>query len=242
MARLLPHVVPGLPQHVIQRGNNRQAVFFADGDYRLYLEALQRGAERHECAVHADVLMTNHVHLLVTPERADGLSRLMQSIGRCYVRDINAIYRRSGTLWEGRFKSAVVDSERYLLTCMRYIELNPVRAGMVDSPDGYRWSSFRANACGESCELLTPHVLYRALGPSDAARQTVYRDMFKARIDPDVLTRIRRATQGGEVIGNQRFREQIAMQLERRVEKFAHGGDRKSESFRNTVRSSTLTP
>jgi putative transposase len=158
---------------------------------------------------------------------------MMQSIGRRYVRYVNAIYRRSGTLWEGRFKSAVVDTDRYLLTCMRYIELNPVRAGMVDSPDEYRWSSFNVNAHGAASELITSHFLYDALGGSDSERQNVYLGLFQACIEPDILDQIRQATQGGDVIGNQRFREQIATALARKVERFTHGGDRKSESFRN---------
>jgi putative transposase len=233
MARLPRNLVPGLAQHVIQRGNNRQAVFFVDGDYRLYLDALHEAATHYDCAIHAYVLMTNHVHLLLTPRMEGGLSRMMQSVGRRYVRYINSIYRRSGTLWEGRFKSAVIDSERYLLTCMRYIELNPVRAGMADSPDGYRWSSFRSNARGVPCKLITPHALYRALGSSDTECRRTYRSLFEACIDPDALDRIRTATQSGGVIGNQGFREQIARALKRRVEKLPHGGDRKSAAFRS---------
>jgi putative transposase len=132
------NLVPRLAQHIIQRGNNRQAVFFAEADYRLYLDSLQQAATRYDCGVHAYVLMTNHVHLLVTPYTEGGLSRLMQSVGRRYVRYVNSMYRRSGTLWDGRFNAALIDSERYLLTCMRYIELNPVRAGMVYHPGGYR--------------------------------------------------------------------------------------------------------
>ena len=232
MARLSRNLAPGLVQHVIQRGNNRQAVFFADGDYRLYLDSLQLAAERYACAIHAYVLMTNHVHLLVTPATEDGLSRLMQSVGRRYVRYINSIYQRTGTLWEGRFKSALVDSERYLLTCMRYIELNPVRAGMVGKPGDYRWSSYRSNAEGKHSELITTHSLYRKLGGSDGERHRSYRALFELDVDQGTLDRIRAATQTCEVIGNQQFRDQIARALERRIEKMPHGGDRKSERFR----------
>ena len=141
MARRPRHVIPGQAIHLIQRGNNRQAVFFANADYRLYHEVLEDAALRYGCAIHAYVFMTNHVHLLLTPSTHDGPSRVMQSVGRRYVRHVNTSYRRTGTLWEGRFKSAIVDSERYLLTCSRYIEANPVRAGMVDSPERYPWSS-----------------------------------------------------------------------------------------------------
>ena len=148
MARLQRIVVPGQALHIVQRGNNRQAVFFAEEDYLFYLDSLGRAAENTGCQIHAYVLMSNHVHLLVTPQSEEGPSRLMQSVGRSYVRYVNAAYRRSGTLWEGRFKSALIDSERYLLVCSRYIELNPVRARMVERPDDYRWSSYRANALG----------------------------------------------------------------------------------------------
>jgi putative transposase len=242
MARLPRTLLPGQAHHVVQRGNNRQAVFFAESDYRLYLDSLQQAADRYSCAVHAYVLMTNHVHLLVTPDTESGISKMMQSIGRRYVRYINALYQRSGTLWEGRFKAALIDSEPYLFTCMRYIELNPVRAGVVDEPGGYRWSSYRCNAHGHSCQLLTPHRLYGALGVSDHTRQRAYHDLFKVIINMERLERIRAATQSGEIIGHRRFRDEITAALKRRVEKMAHGGDRKSESFRKKRRSSTLTP
>lgn len=132
----------GLPQHLVQRGINRMACFFADEDYHCYLHWLKKSAADWECAIHAYVLMTNHVHLLVTPITPDGTARLMQSIGRRYVQYVNRAYRRSGSLWEGRYKSSVVQEETYLLRCMRYIELNPVRAGMTRDPGQYRWSSY----------------------------------------------------------------------------------------------------
>ena len=139
-------VAPGYPQHVIHRGNNRQDIFFADGDFERYLAWLGDAARRHDCAIHAYVLMTNHIHLLVTPSGADDMARMMQSVGRRYSGDVNARYGRTGTLWEGRYRSCVVDSDRYLFTCARYIELNPVRAGLVRHPAGYRWSSYHHNA------------------------------------------------------------------------------------------------
>ncbi len=135
-----------MPQHVIHRGNNRQATFFADGDYHFYLDCLSDAARRHDCHVHAYVLMTNHVHLLMTPQQPGAIARVMQSVGRRYVRYVNYVYRRSGTLWEERYKTSLVDSDRYLLTCYGYIELNPVRAGMVPDRAGYRWSSYRTQA------------------------------------------------------------------------------------------------
>ncbi len=140
----------GVPQHVIQRGNNREPCFFSEADYIRYLEDLQTAADKHECHIHAYILMTNHVHILVTPFKDMGISLMMQSLGRCYVKYINHAYQRTGTLWEGRYKASLVDSERYLLTCMQYIESNPVRASMVEHPGDYRWSSYSYNAYGRT--------------------------------------------------------------------------------------------
>lgn len=242
MARRPRNLLPGLPQHVIQRGNNRQAVFFAEADYRLYLDLLRMSALQYGCAIHAYVLMTNHVHMLVTPGKENALSSMMQSVGRRYVRYINSTYQRSGTLWEGRFKASLIDSESYLLTCMCYIELNPVRAGMTEEPGGYRWSSYRFNAQNIASDLIVPHDLYLALGSSSAERQSAYRKLCKDAVDLEVLKYIRSAAQSGEIMGSQRFREEIAYALKRRVEKLPHGGDRKSAAFRKQRSSSTLTP
>lgn len=162
MARLGRYFLPGQPLHVIQRGNNRAPIFFHDEDYTRYRDWLARAAAEQGCAVHAYVLMTNHVHLLVTPESADSLPRLMQSLGRRYVRSVNAAYRRTGTLWEGRYRAAPIDSEAYFLACCRYIELNPVRARMVAHPRDYRWSSYAAHARGARDALAHDHPLYRA--------------------------------------------------------------------------------
>lgn len=157
----------------------------------------------------------------------------MQSVGRSYVRYINAAYRRSGTLWEGRFKSALIDSPRYLLVCSHYIELNPVRAQMVKLPGDYRWSSYRANALGRLDALLTAHPLYESLGPSAALRQASYKALFDSRIGSAQLSCIRQATDKGEVIGNDRFRATIEDAIKRRVIRHGHGGDRKSKIFRD---------
>ena len=138
--------IVGIPQHVIQRGNNREPCFYSEQDYQRYLKDLSDSAKKHDCRIHAYVLMTNHVHLLVTPMVEHGISNMMQALGRRYVYYINKNYQRSGTLWEGRYKASLIDSERYLLTCMRYIELNPVRAKMVEHPGEYPWSSYQANA------------------------------------------------------------------------------------------------
>jgi putative transposase len=176
--------------------------------------------------------MTNHVHLLLTPELEPTPSMLLQSVGRRYVRYINHVYRRSGTLWEGRYKSTLIDSDHYLLTCSRYIELNPVRARMVAHPDDYRWSSFRSNAGGPIEPLISPHPLYLALDDSPAKRGVAYRALFDQHLESHEMRAIREATEAGAVLGNDRFKESVEAALSRRVVRHPHGGDRKSERFR----------
>lgn len=222
MARLPRIVIPGQALHLIQRGNNRQATFFTDDDYRFYLECLHDASARHACAIHAYALMTNHVHLLLTPLAVHAASRFMQTVGRRYVRYVNHLYRRSGTLWEGRFKSTLIDSERYLLTCSRYIELNPVRAGMVDVPGDYRWSSYHCNALGQVDVQIEPHPLYEGLGSHTEQRAEAYRDLFSQHVNDDDLARIRAATEDDTVLGNDRFRADIEEALKRRVLRSAH--------------------
>lgn len=168
MTRLTRFVIPGQPQHVIQRGNNCQEIFCADEDYRFFLVKLQAAGEKHSCDIHAYVLMTNHVHLLVTPHTEDGIGKLMQMLGRYYVQYFNHCYKRSGALWEGRYKATLIDSEQYLFTCcMRYIELNPLRAGMVTHPADYPWSSYRYNVLGQPDEVVTPQPEYSRLGKTN---------------------------------------------------------------------------
>ncbi|MGB5766265.1 MAG: transposase [Arenicellales bacterium] len=242
MARLPRIVVPGLPLHIIQRGNNRLPVFFVEEDYRYYLNTLTEVSLRYGCAVHAFVLMTNHVHLLMTPEADESVSRCMQALGRKYVRYINDSYGRTGTLWEGRFKSALIDSDRYFLTCYRYIELNPVRANMVAEPGDYQWSSYRSNARGHQDDLITPHEKYIELGADSKERQQTYKQLFSFYTEEDRLNIIRDATQTGAIIGNEKFKQEIARMLKRRVARFDHGGDRKGRVFHEKKISSTLTP
>jgi putative transposase len=209
--------LPGVPVHVVQRGNNCQPIFFESDDYRAYLEWLHEALKRYGCALHAYVLMTNHVHLLLSPETRHGVSRLIQYVGRYYVPYINCAYGRSGTLWEGRYKANLLQDERYLLACMRYIELNPVRAGMVKSAAHHRWSSYRANAQGKEDALITTHARYRALGRSRAAAREAYRALFKERIDSELIEDIRAAWQSGTPLGNDRFREAIESALKTKV-------------------------
>jgi putative transposase len=154
MARKPRFTLPGYPQHIIQRGNNRSVIFGDDADRLFYLDKLKAACECFECHIHAYILMTNHVHLLMTPETVTGISKTMQSLGRSYVQYFNWRYQRTGTLWEGRYKASVLDTECYLLTCYRYIEMNPVRAGMVDHPQDYRWSSHACNAAGHTDPLV----------------------------------------------------------------------------------------
>lgn len=244
MPRTPRPIVPGQPLHVVQRGNNRVAAFVAIQDFVHYTRVLREASEDAGCAIHAYVLMSNHVHLLVTPDSASGPSRMMQSVGRRYVRYFNDRHRRTGTLWEGRFRSTLVDSERYLLACSRYIELNPVRTGMVHRPGDYRWSSFRCNAHGEIDALITPHGVYRSLGARVADRRAGYRALFAEPLDAGSLDAIRDATTAGTVLGGARFRAKLELELERRLTRIPHGGDRRSASFsrRGHRRSTTLTP
>jgi putative transposase len=209
--------LPNVPLHLIQRGNNRQVCFVADEDYRFYLDWLRDYASRAGCRIHAYVLMTNHVHLLVSAQRGDAPGEMMKALGQRYVQYFNRSYRRSGTLWEGRYRSCPTQAEDYLLACQRYIELNPVRAAMVAHPADYRWSSYRANAQGEFDALITPHEAFRALGLDDAGRQSAYRELFRYELEPGMVDEIRRATNGNFVLGGEHFAEQIAAALGRRV-------------------------
>lgn len=209
--------LPGIPAHIVQRGNCRQATFYAEKDYQTYLDWLSEAARHHGCAIHAYVLMTNHVHLLVTPEAPDSISLMIQYVGRRYVTYVNRGHGRSGTLWEGRHKGCLVSTDDYLFACMRYIELNPVRAGMVVAPGDYRWSSYRANTSGRNSCLLTPHPLYQALGVDGLARATAYRKLFREGPHPDNLIEIRTAVQTGTPLGNNRFRHDIEGILDRGV-------------------------
>jgi putative transposase len=207
----------GIPWHIIQRGNNRSECFFAEQDYRLYLQFLQELARRFDCAVHSYVLMTNHVHLLLTPACKNSAALLMKHLGQRYVQHVNRTYRRSGTLWEGRFRSCLTQSENYVLACYRYIELNPVRAGMVGQPDAYRWTSYPANALGRTDGLITPHDEYMRLGQHEEARREAYRGLFKAHSNAETIKTIREATNGNIALGESRFQKEVEGALDRRA-------------------------
>jgi len=220
-------VLPHIPLHLIQRGNNRQICFAADEDCRFYLEWLKEFAGKTGCRIHAYVLMTNHVHLLVSAERGESPGALMKALGQRYVQYFNRTYRRSGTLWEGRYRSCLTQAEDYLLACQRYIELNPVRAGMVAHPADYPWSSYRANAQGEEDALVMPHEVYLGLGNTAEDRQANYRDLFRSELAPGLVDQIRRATNGNFALGSARFAEEIAEALGRRATPGKAGRPRK---------------
>jgi len=186
-------VVPGMALHVRHRGHNRSACFFGDQDYTLYLRLLEHFARQHECAVHAYCLMPNHVHVLVTPKTETGLALTMKSVAQLYSQHINKAYELTGSLWEGRYRSCLVPTESYALACYRYVELNPVAAGIVRDPEAYRWSSHRANAGRAHSSLITPHPAFPGT--------KIYRDLFEDALDPEIVDDLRRATSGGYVAG-----------------------------------------
>jgi putative transposase len=224
-------VVAGQPLHIVQRGNNRTATFIDQKDYRVYLALLQLVRKRTGCAIHAYALMPNHVHLLVTPEAKVGPARLMQGLGRWYVRYFNERHGRTGTLWEGRYRSSLIDSERYFLACSRYIELNPVRAGIVANPSDFDWSSFRGNACDGSDPLLTPHPIYHALGVLAAERRAAYVALFDAPLGAATIDAFRRAAKRGTALGGALGTQRIDARLQRRLERLSHGGVRRGTGF-----------
>jgi Transposase and inactivated derivatives len=198
----------------------------------FYLEKLGEVCKKHDCHLHAYVLMTNHVHLLLTPHTEHGIGQVMQSLGRYYVQYFNYLYHRTGTLWEGRYKATLLDTTAYLLTCYRYIELNPVRAGIVNHPAAYPWSSYPYNALGKPDARITPPAQYWALGGSPEERQAAYRALFEADLDKKALSEIREVTNKAWVLGNKRFREEIQAQLNRRAAPKPKGGDRRSNEYR----------
>ena len=199
----------GVPLHIVQRAHNREPCFFAEEDYHTYLHWLGEALAKEKCALHAYVLMTNYVHLLVTPKQAEAIPRLIIALGRRYVQYINTTYRRTGTLWDSRYKSSLIQAETYLLACQCYIELNPVRAAMVDDPAHYRWTSYRSHALGQSNTYLTPHPLYLALGNEDKQRQTAYRALFRSQLDTEAINDLRLALNQNQPLGNARFYAKI---------------------------------
>jgi len=199
----------GQPLHIVQRGHNRDACFLIEEDYQAYLGWLADALKSSGCQLHAYVLMTNHVHLLITPNTAESVPKLLISLGRRYVQYFNRTHKRTGTLWDSRYKSSLIQADTYLLTCMRYIELNPVRAGMTDDPAHYRWSSYRSNGLGQASELVTPHPGYLELGQTGNQRAAAYRHLFRAHLDDEAIDDIRLAFNQSLPLGDSRFHAKI---------------------------------
>jgi len=214
-----PRFAPvGMPQHVIQRGANQAAIFAAASDYRFFHRCLWEACEAHNCHLHAFVFMTNHVPLLITPWSVKGVSKVMQSVGVRYVQRFNELYDRRGTLWQGRYRATLVEKERYLFACYRYVEQNPVRAGLVKRARDYPWSSHNANAYGRRNGAITPQERYDALGVDSATRQAAYRALFATELPDSTAWEIRFATNRGWALGSERFRKEVAALLGRRTE------------------------
>jgi putative transposase len=220
----------GQPLHIVQRGHDRQACFLAEEDYHAYLHWLREALAEHQCGLHAYVLMSNHVHLLLTPKKAQAVPRLVIALGRRYVQYVNQAHHRAGPLWDSRYKSSLIHADSYLLACQRYIELNPVRAGMVDNPAQYRWSSYRAHAQGQSAGWLTPHPVYLALDPDAKRRQAAYRALFRGEPDEEAISDIRLALNQNQPLGNARFLNRVARVAGERREARPRGRPRKSEA------------
>jgi putative transposase len=227
MARPPRLELPGVPLHVVQRGNNRAACFFGDADRRFYLKCLGESAATRGCALHAYVLMSNHVHLLVTPAEAGAVGAMMQDIGRRYVRVINNIHGRTGSLWEGRFKASLIDSENYLLTCHRYIEENPVRGGMVPHPAAYPWSSHSHYSGNRANRLISAYPQYQALGASEEERRAMFQSLFAVPLERRVLEQIRAAINTDSAFGSECFMQEAEAQLGRSVRPPQRGRPRK---------------
>jgi putative transposase len=217
MPRKARFYAAGIPCHIVQRGNNRQACFFSNQDFAFYINVLTEALDTYCVKLHAFVLMTNHVHLLMTPNCHEGISNVMQSTGRKYVRYINGLYNRTGTLWEGRHKASLIDSSKYLLICQRYIELNPVRANMVIRPIDYRWSSYQANANGKSIKCITPHPEYLSLGTSKEQREHAYREIFGHVLLPEQIHQLRECLQHNYPLGSDNFKNQIEQTLNAKI-------------------------
>ncbi|WP_415836068.1 transposase [Rheinheimera salexigens] len=213
MARKPRFYVKGVPCHVVQRGNNRQRCFLSDEDFGFYMRRLEDALQCYQVQLHAFVLMTNHVHLLMTPQDSEGISRVLQSVGRDYVRYFNNTYQRSGTLWEGRHKASLIDSERYFMLCMRYIELNPVRARMVKLPEEYHWSSFQQHGVGNDIASLTPHPLYLGLADNAQNRCSAYRALFTQHLTAEEIDKVRRCVRHNYPLADARFRAELEQRL-----------------------------
>jgi putative transposase len=230
MARLPRLTLPGYPHHIIQRGNNRQPIFTSSSDYGKLLGLLDEYAKQYGVAIHAYVLMSNHLHLVATPSSEEGVPQLMQALGRSYVRYFNNRHGRTGTLWEGRYKSTLIQAERYLLACMVYIDLNPVRAGLVSDPADYPWSSHLHYVGRRPDRLITPHPLYWELGNTPFARDAAYLELVHAGVDSDQERALTDSTLQGWALGEQDYVADLQRRTDRRVSKGRAGRPKKPSS------------
>lgn len=223
MARLQRATPAGVPVHLLQRGNNRQTCFNNSGDFSAFLWWLREYSENFEVEIHAWALMENHYHLLCTPQTDDGLSRMIQALGRQYVRYFNSQNQRTGTLWEGRFRSCLVQPERYLLEVYQYIELNPVRTALVSQPADYSWCSYLINAFGKPSALCKPHAEYLKLGETKAERAEKYQAMCENDLNEKMLDEIRNSTNKGLAIGDESFKIEVEKMTGRRLRALKSG-------------------
>ena len=226
MTRLPRYAIKNQPQHIIQRGRDGQQIFFEEQDYQYFYDCLDAAAYNYNLKIHAYVLMPNHVHILATPGSTDSISRTTQSVGRNYVQYFNECCNGSGTLWEGRYRATVIDSKRYLLTCTRYIELNPVRNGLVKNPKNYRWSSYAHNALGKEDEIISVHQEYLKLGNNDKQRAKAYLAMFKQKISNQIVQLITETALKGWVLGDAKFARKIEKLSGRRAFQLPKGRPR----------------
>lgn len=234
MARLPRIVIPNQPLHIMHRGNNRQDIFESEDDMLRIKEDIDHSLSKSSCHLHAYVIMSNHLHLLITPDDKVQLSKFMQSMANRYVRYYNAKHQRTGTIWEGRFKSCLVDSDNYLFSLYKYIEMNPVKANMVEYAADYPWSSYHCNALGKSDKLVTEHKLYTRLGNNSEERYTRYKKLFnELSISKQQEEQITNATLAGEVYGSAEFHHKISLLISRVTRLSEHGGDRKSQDYKN---------
>jgi putative transposase len=217
MARLPRLTLSGYPHHVILRGNNRQGIFLSVADREFMLSVLAEEAKQHGVEVHAYVLMSNHIHLLLTPQRDQALPRMMQALGRRYVRHFNLRHGRTGTLWEGRYRSSLIQTERHLLACMVYLDLNPVRAGLVADPAEHPWSSHGHYTGARVDKTLTPHAMYWQLGNTPFDREAAYTDLVRAGLSANQVGALTQATLSGWALGDEGFKRGLQSLTERRV-------------------------
>jgi putative transposase len=229
MARRPRLFVADLPHHITQRGNNRSPIFFSDDDYSFFLEVLQEAKLKHSCLIYSYCLMGNHFHLLVEPKEKENISLLMKFLGAKYVRYVNKIYNRTGTLWEGRFKSSLIDKELYFLACLHYIEMNPVRAGITNSPELYRWSSYRFRAFGEKSSILDLDAWYNSLGVNSQKRQVRYQQFFQNATSDSSWRLIREMTNKCGLLGSSSFKERIETMIDKEIIIRPAGRPRKME-------------